>query len=586
MPPEFPLFYIISWIPMNRILKLFTLFVLLFASCSKSTTTDETPTPPVDPVYPEILTFSLEEYPEADIEIDNNENKIYIVLPEGSTLGTATPIFTLSEGATSTPESGTAMDLSESQAIYLSAESGAARKYTVEASVAPASDASVTAMYMPDYYADAVQSGKTFTFTLPYGADVTAVTIEATAKDGVTFSPDISQPVDLSQPLTLTSTTADGKTSLQYTVKAVISEQEHAVRGVYLPSPSHTNSFLSYSKICESIDLLDELNFNCLFVCAWAQTKTAWDSDVLLANTNYSSASQGNMYASYSGGSGDALHDIIEVAHSKGIRVILWFEYGFMHGNGGVNMSDPLLAKHPDWIGINSKGEYSNYNGTDFYLNAYSPEVQEFMLSLMEEAIEKYPEVDGIQGDDRLPAMPRDSGYDDVTKALYYEDTGSYPPSNPEDSAWVEWRLDRLNGFARAMSERLRPKKEGLIVCFAPNKYPWCEGVLMQDWPQWIADGAVDLLTVQFYVTVSYEYDVKQALGYVEQNTSENILNPAMILKNGDSILMEQILVSELKYNRSVGTCGESQFWFEGLKTDHVQKVFKAFYPAKAIFPL
>lgn len=573
-------------IQMNRISVFFAFFVLLFASCSKSTPADETPTPPVDPVYPEIVTFSLEEYPEADIKIDNNENKIYVVLPEGSTLGIATMIFTLSEGATSNPESGTSIDLTEPQAIYLSTESGAARKYTVEASIAPSSDSSVTALYMPDYYADAVQSGKTFTFTVPYGADLASVTLEATTREGVTFTPDLSQPVDLTKPITLTATTASGNSSSEYTVIANVAEQEHAVRGVYLPSPSHTNSFLSYSKICESIDLLDELNFNCLFVCVWAQTKVAWNSELLLANTTYSTASQGNMYASYSGGSGDALHDIIEVAHAKGIRVIFWFEYGFMHGNGGVNMSDPLLAKHPDWIGINSKDGYSNYNGTDYYLNAYSPEVQEFMLGLMEEAIEKYPEVDGIQGDDRLPAMPRDSGYDDVTRALYYEDTGSYPPSNYDDSAWVEWRLDRLNGFARAMSERLRPKKEGLIVCFAPNKYPWCEGVLMQDWPQWIADGAVDLLTVQFYVTVSYEYDIRQALGYVEQNTSENILNPAMILKNGDSILMEQILVSELKFNRSVGTCGESQFWFEGLKTDHVQKVFRAFYPGKAVFPL
>ena len=45
-----------------------------------------------------------------------------------------------------------------------------------------------------------------------------------------------------------------------------------------------------------------------------------------------------------------AVHDIIEVAHSKGIKVILWFEYGFMHGIGGVKKNDPVLAKHPDWI--------------------------------------------------------------------------------------------------------------------------------------------------------------------------------------------------------------------------------------------
>ena len=545
---------------MNRVIRFFILTAaLLLAACSSDTKTDPVPTPPAEPVYPEIVSFRVEEYPEAEIEIDNSANKIYVVLPEGSTLGTATVSYTLSEGATASPESGTRFDLTQPQAIYLSTPGGAARKYTVEASVAPTSDCSITKLVLTDYYAEAVQSGSTFTFTLPYGADPSAVTLEATAASG------------------------DQKS---YTVRVEIAAQEHAVRGVYLPSPTHTTSFLSYRNVCESIDLLDRLNFNCLFVCTWAQTKTAWESDVLLANTNYTSAAQGNMYASYTGGSGDALRDIIDVAHAKGIRVILWFEYGFMHGTGGVNLSDPLLARHSDWIGINSRGSYSNYNGTDYYLNAYSPQVQEFMLQLMEEALTKYPDVDGIQGDDRLPAMPRDSGYDDTTSELYRAETGSYPPSNYDDAAWVEWRLDRLNGFARTMSQRLRAKKESLIVCFAPNKYPWCESVLMQDWPQWIADGAVDLLTVQFYVTVSYEYDIRQALEYVAQKTSKNILNPAMILKNGDSVLMEEILVSELKYNRSVGTCGESQFWFDGLKTDYVQKVFRAFYPGKAIFPL
>ena len=48
-------------------------------------------------------------------------------------------------------------------------------------------------------------------------------------------------------------------------------------------------------------------------------------------------------------------------------------------------MKDPLLAKHPDWIGIGNTGDYSNYNGTDYYLNSYRTEVRTFMLDLMKE---------------------------------------------------------------------------------------------------------------------------------------------------------------------------------------------------------
>jgi hypothetical protein len=59
-----------------------------------------------------------------------------------------------------------------------------------------------------------------------------------------------------------------------------------------------------------------------------------------------------------------------------------------------------------------------------------------------------------------------------------------------------------------------------------------------------------------------------------------------MILKNGSVVMSEEMLISQLQFNDRVGTCGESQFWFDGLLTDYVQKVFRDFYPSKAEFPL
>ena len=135
------------------------------------------------------------------------------------------------------------------------------------------------------------------------------------------------------------------------------------------------------------------------------------------------------------------------------------------------------------------------------------------------------------------------------------------------------------------MYTTLKAKDSSLCVCFAPNKYPWCEENLMQDWPSWIRNGNVDLLTVQFYVLPTYESDVAAALNHVASALERNLLNPAMILKNGSRILDRDVLISQLQYNRSKGTCGESQFWFDGIYTDHVQEVFRIFYPTKAVFP-
>lgn len=558
---------------------------MLFLAVSCHLSCSKTPIDTQEPEKPEmtITSMTLKEYPGVEAEIDNPSKSIYMTLPFGAKPGKATIIYETSEGVTGSPESGSMVDISKEVEIFLKDAEGNACKYVLKVSVGKSSSANIRSIVNKEYLVTGKITGTDILFSLPYGADVSSLTFEAElSADAVA---DFSASFDLTKPKKVEVTAADGVTKREYTLSAEVLPQDVAVRGVYLPAPHHSSSFSNYDNVRKSIELMADLNFNCLFVCVWANSKIAWDSEVLMANSTYANASAANMYANYTGGSGDALKDIIELAHAQDIKVILWFEYGFMHKIGGVNFNDPILAKHPEWIGIGNDGKPSNYNNNDFYLNSYDPEVQEFMLSLMEEALEKYPEVDGIQGDDRLPAMPRNSGYDAKTKAAYMADKGVEPPADFENAEWVRWRLDNLNAFARTMYGRLKARKQDMCVCFAPNKYPWCEGVLMQEWPAWIKDGVVDLLTVQFYVLPTYEADVTAALGYVSENSDKNLLNPAMILKNGSKIMDEDVLVKQLQFNRKVGTNGEAQFWFDGLHTDYVQEVFRKFYPTKAAFP-
>lgn len=528
--------------------------------------------------------ISLSAWPEAAIGIDNENHTVSIVLPYGSTPGASVIEITLPDGLTSTPQSGETIDLKTLKAIYLADRKGNALKYPVSVSVKASPSTVFSSMTETTFLVKAWPSGDRLSFRFPYGADLKHLRFSVDTKEQLSFRPDITD-IDLTQPREVSVIAADGETTRKITLEASLYPKDTGVRGVYLPSPSHTGSFSSYADVCRSIDLLSSLNFNCLFVCAWAASRTAWDSDVLLANSTWRTKAAGNMYASYTGGSGDALRDIIQVAHSKGIKVILWFEYGFMHAVGGVDWKDPVLSRHPGWIGIGEDGNPCHYNYTDYYLNGYSAEVQTFMLDLMKEALTLYPEVDGVQGDDRLPAMPRNSGYDEGTKADYLAETGRPAPSDYNDRNWVRWRLDRLNAFATAMHTELKAVKPSLVVCFAPNKYPWCENVLMQDWPGWIAAGAVDLLTVQCYVIANYEDDAYATMEYVKQKTSAPLFNPAMILKNGDAILPVEKIAAQLQYNRQIGTFGESQFWFDGLKIPEVQEIFKAYYSYPVPFP-
>ena len=56
-----------------------------------------------------------------------------------------------------------------------------------------------------------------------------------------------------------------------------------------------------------------------------------------------------------------------------------------------------------------------------------SPWTTKFLLELIEEVVTNY-DIDGIQGDDRLPAMPSEGGYDDYTLSLFQSEYNTDPP--------------------------------------------------------------------------------------------------------------------------------------------------------------
>jgi uncharacterized lipoprotein YddW (UPF0748 family) len=573
----FPFFKIYKRMRQLLIL-LFTL--LFFAACEKGSSENK------------ILQIAVKEDSNASITIDSEKNTVQIAVNKSLSLNALTLNFAISPLSKISPTTGIAQDFSNPVQYTVTAENGDKRIYTITISNLSDEKKIVSATSGSTLNpSTGVINGTNLTISIPFGIDPKILAVNATLSVGATASPAFGIAYDYSAPKTHTITAANG-TKMNYTVTVTVKPQETAVRAVWLPSSEHTSSFMSYSNVQASISLLDQLNFNTLYVCAWANGKTCFDSEILNQNSTWGSARNGNFYANYSGGTGDALADIISVAHTKGIKVILWYEYGFManwkaKGTGGVTAADnKVFAKHPEWIGLDSNGSQANYNGTDYYFNGYDPAVQNFMISMMEESLTKYPDLDGIQGDDRMPAAPRNSGYEAVTKALYKNQYGVDPPSDFQNAQWVRWRLDQLNAFGRTMHARIKAKKSSAIVCFSPNKYPWCEANLMQDWPQWIKDGIVQILSVQCYVKPNYATDVASAIATIQATgTTKNLLNPGMILKNGSNLLTEQELVNQLKINRQYNTNGEAQFWFDGLKEPYIQNVFKAFYPGKAIFP-
>jgi uncharacterized lipoprotein YddW (UPF0748 family) len=260
----------------------------------------------------------------------------------------------------------------------------------------------------------------------------------------------------------------------------------------------------------------------------------------------------------------DPLQEVITEAHARNIKVHAWFEFGFScsyNENGGI-----LLKKYPAWAALNNAGNLVKKNGFE-WMNAFNPEVQELITGLIKEVVLQY-EIDGIQGDDRLPAVPSESGYDAFTVNLYQQQhNGSNPPFDYKNPEWIEWRAGLLTHYLGNLTKDLKSIKPNLIISMAPSIHPWGKEEYLQDWPTWLAKGYIDYVIPQVY---RYSFDE-----YRECLTQQvQLLKEAEKSKFFSGILLQVdnrgpsdgLLDSMVMENRRQGINGECFFFYEGLK--------------------
>lgn len=351
------------------------------------------------------------------------------------------------------------------------------------------------------------------------------------------------------------------------------------MRGVWLTNVD-SNVLDSRANIEEAMQFLADNNFNVVFPVVWNKAATMYPSTVMdtLINRPIDPTYEGR----------DPLQEIIDEAKKHGIAVIPWFEFGFSSSysqNGG-----PIIDKYPSWAAKTESGDLVVKNGFD-WMNAYKPAVQNLLMSLIMEVVNNY-DVDGIQGDDRLPANPVEGGYSEYTASLYESDTGQRPPANENDTQWKQWRADKLADFGQRVYENVKAVDERLIVSWSPSPYPFGYNEYLQDYPQWVDRGITDVVHPQLYRrdVSSYKFLVDQQLGYTDQSKVIGFY-PGVLLKVGSYVAEPDDMVQVVQYNRSKEVYGEVFFFYEGLRefdADVTQALTATVYrdPAPIPFPL
>ncbi|MDB9375496.1 glycoside hydrolase family 10 protein [Nodularia sphaerocarpa] len=346
------------------------------------------------------------------------------------------------------------------------------------------------------------------------------------------------------------------------------------LRGVWLTNID-SNVLFERDRLKNALERLNELNFNTVYPVVWNWGYTLYPSKVAAKVIGRSLDPEPGLQGR------DVLKEIVTEGHKKGLKVIPWFEFGFMAP------ADSLLAKNrPQWLTSRRDGSKIVKEGIHerVWLNPFHPEAQKFIQDLIVEIVSNY-DIDGIQFDDHF-GLPSELGYDAYTVALYKkEHRGQAPPRDPKNPAWVRWRANKITDFMKRVFTAIKANQKDCIVSVAPNPQRFSYEYYLADWQRWERMGLIEDLVLQIYrddlnvFIKELEYpEVKAARSHIP--VSIGILSG---LKNR-TVPIEQIK-TQVQTVRDRKFAGVSFFFYETLWNLSQEQTLKRQTGLKNIFP-
>lgn len=346
------------------------------------------------------------------------------------------------------------------------------------------------------------------------------------------------------------------------------------LRGVWLTNID-SNVLFQRQRLEKALQRLHEFNFNTVYPVVWNWGYTLYPSRVAAKVIGRSLDPEPGLQGR------DILKEIVTKGHKNRLKVIPWFEFGFMAP------ADSLLAKNrPQWLTSRQDGSKIVKEGIHnrVWLNPFHPEVQQFIQNLIVEIVKNY-DIDGIQFDDHF-GLPSELGYDPYTVALYkQEHNGQAPPPDPKNPQWLRWRADKITNFMERVFTAIKANQKDCIVSVAPNPQRFSYEYYLADWQRWERMGLIEDLVLQIYrddlnvFIQELEYpEVKAARSHIP--VSIGILSG---LKNR-TVPIEQIQTQVQKV-RDRNFAGVSFFFYETLWNLSQQQPRKRQTGLKKIFP-
>ena len=269
------------------------------------------------------------------------------------------------------------------------------------------------------------------------------------------------------------------------------------VRGTWLTTTG-VDHIKTGSNTADVMADLRAIGLNTVYVESWKNGYTNFPSQALANLTG------GPDRSLFLGGSRDLLAETTVAAHRNNMAHIAWFEYGFSSqfiGAGGTPsnpLSQHMLAQ--GWLLQDVNGNYANASNGFAWMNPAVPEVRQFLIDIVLEAVEQY-DLDGVQFDDRL-AWPTQFGWDQTTRDLYFNETGRTLTNNPSNNQlrhFGDWRQIKVQQFADQLYAAVKLARPDLHVSVSPSITPFSTTNFNADWPDWVDANLFDEYVPQAY---------------------------------------------------------------------------------------
>lgn len=334
------------------------------------------------------------------------------------------------------------------------------------------------------------------------------------------------------------------------------------IRGIWAECEGVNATLSSRAKIEEMVNRLGKAGFNTVFVQIYRGNK-AWYRSRLADSTPYR-----QFYAQEKTG---PLKVAIDLAHKKGIKVHAWINMFRVWGSADAKIIRELgrAAVTRDSRGRSLLG-YRKESLPDegYWLDPGDPAVRKYLVSVIEEILDQYPDVDGIHLDyTRYPYDEKgkvDFGYSTASTARFKKVYGFDPLrcTVSQRALWDQWRRDQVTEFVREVASvaHKRGKQLSAATVADEKKYRF---LTFQDWPRWIREGLVDSAVPMNYSSVRS----------VMRRNAEAALNavPAakrrVIMGLGAYKLLDcpDALLSQIKDCRSLGAGGVALFSYDNM---------------------